>query len=234
MGNLLIPRDRWQRRAELTAEPTPAAPGSRRRWSAWWACWLTLAYLAQVAVRVYLARNQIVPLAYLALRRLHLGRWIAFSAAAAAALVPEAVFYTQYAMSDAVFPVLVLGWLLCVHSWLTARSWRGQYAAAAGAALLAGYSYAVHPRGVVVIAGFGAVALFAVLRRMVRCWSVAPAGLVLAAMLLVVQWQRLSRCPGRPASPPRTAGLRRRRAGTSWPRTVATAGWPGPPPPPRN
>jgi hypothetical protein len=256
VGNLLIPRDRWQRRGKLTAEATPAAPGSRRRWSARWALGLTLAYLAEVAVRVYLARNQIVPLAnpdesaylitarvlahagaasnlsygtfygpgyplllapiywftsnsvtvyhaatvvnsvinallmplaYLALRRLRLRRWIAFSAAAAAALVPEAVFYTQYAMSDAVFPVVVLAWLLCVHSWLTARSWRGQYAAAAGAALLAGYSYAVHPRGVVVIAGFGAVALFAVVRRIVRFWSLAPAGLVLAAVLLVIQ-----------------------------------------------
>jgi hypothetical protein len=62
VGNLLIPRDRWQRRGELPAEAAPAAPGSRRRWSAWWALWLTHAYLAQVAVRVYLARGQIVPL----------------------------------------------------------------------------------------------------------------------------------------------------------------------------
>ncbi|MGP0025284.1 MAG: hypothetical protein ACLPKE_18285, partial [Streptosporangiaceae bacterium] len=125
--------------------------------------------------------------AYLALRRLHLRRWIAFSAAAAAALVPEAVFYTQYARSDAVFPGGVLAWLLRVHSWLTARSGGGQYAAAAGAALLAGYSYALHPRGAVVIAGFGAVALFAVARRIVRFWSLVPAGLVLAAVLLATQ-----------------------------------------------
>ena len=46
---------------------------------------------------------------------------------------------------------------------------------------------ALHPRGVVVIAGFGAVALFAVVRRIVRFWSLAPAGLVLAAVLLVTQ-----------------------------------------------
>ena len=38
-----------------------------------------------------------------------------------------------------------------------------------------------------VIAGFGAVALFAVVRRIVRFWSLAPAGLVLAAVLLITQ-----------------------------------------------
>ena len=48
------------------------------------------------------------------------------------ALLPAGLFYAEYAMTDAIYPVLVLAWLLTVHSWLTARSVRGQYAAAAG------------------------------------------------------------------------------------------------------
>jgi hypothetical protein len=94
-----------------------------------------------------------------------------------AALLPAALFYSQYAMTDAIFPVLVLGWLLAVHSWLTARSSRGQYLAAAGSALLAGYAYAVHSRGVVMVAGFFVVGVLAVWRRLVP-WRTAVAAAV--------------------------------------------------------
>ena len=103
----------------------------------------------------------IMPLGYVACRRLGLDRPWAFGVAMVAALVPAALFYSQYAMTDAIYPVLVLAWLLAVHSWLTARSVRGQYLAAAGSALLAGYAYAVHSRGAVIVAGYvlvGAVA----------------------------------------------------------------------------
>ena len=76
---------------------------------------------------------------------------------------------------------MVLAWLLCVHSWLTARTWRSSAAAAAGSALLAGYAYAVHPRGVVIIAGFALIAIIATVRRIVRFWSLPLAGLVVGA-----------------------------------------------------
>jgi hypothetical protein len=119
----------------------------------------------------------IMPLGYVACRRLGLERPWAFGVAMVAALLPAALFYSQYAMTDAIFPVLVLGWLLAVHSWLTARSLRGQYLAAAGSALLAGYAYAVHSRGAVMVAGFFVVGVLAVWRRLVP-WRTAVAAAV--------------------------------------------------------
>ena len=92
----------------------------------------------------------LMPLAYVAGRRLGLVRPAAYAVAAVTALLPAGLFYAEYAMTDAIYPVLVLAWLLTVHSWLTARSARGQYAAAVGSALLAGYAYAVHSRGTVI------------------------------------------------------------------------------------
>ena len=118
----------------------------------------------------------IMPLGYVACRRLGLERPWAFGVAMVAALLPAALFYSQYAMTDAIFPVLVLGWLLAVHSWLTARSLRGQYAAAVGSALLAGYAYAVHSRGAIMVAGLFVVGVFVAWRRLVpRRTAVAAA-----------------------------------------------------------
>ena len=48
--------------------------------------------------------------------------------------------------------MITLAWLLATHSWLTASSARGRYAAAAGSALLAGFAYMVHSRGLVLLA----------------------------------------------------------------------------------
>jgi hypothetical protein len=118
----------------------------------------------------------VMPLGYVACRRLGLERPWAFGVAMVAALLPAALFYSQYALTDAIFPVLVLGWLLAVHSWLTARSLRAQYVAAAGSALLAGYAYAVHSRGAVMVAGFFVVGVFVFWRRLVpRRTAVAAA-----------------------------------------------------------
>jgi hypothetical protein len=110
----------------------------------------------------------ILPLSYLTCRRLGLGRPAAYAVATVAALVPAGFFYSEYAMSDAVFPVVTLAWLLTTHTWLSpsaAASLRGRCAAAAGSALLAGYSYLVHSRGLVMLAGFAAVAVFMAWRR---------------------------------------------------------------------
>ena len=119
----------------------------------------------------------VMPLGYVACRRLGLERPWAFGVAMVAALLPAALFYSQYALTDAIFPVLVLGWLLAVHSWLTARTARGQYLAAAGSALLAGYAYAVHSRGAVMVAGYVLVGAVAVWRRLVP-WRTAAAAAV--------------------------------------------------------
>ncbi len=91
----------------------------------------------------------VLPLGYLACRRLGLRRPAAYGVATVAALVPAGFFYSEYAMTDAVFPVITLAWLLTTHSWLTASSARVQYANAnaAGSALLAAYAYVIHSRG---------------------------------------------------------------------------------------
>ena len=119
----------------------------------------------------------ILPLGYLACRRLGLDRPVAYGVAAVAALVPAAFFYSQYAITDAVFPVITLAWLLATHSWLTASSARGRYAAAAGSALLAGFAYMVHSRGLVILAGYAAVGAFMAWRRPAARGSVAAAAL---------------------------------------------------------
>src|SRR6516162_8887672 len=125
----------------------------------------------------------VMPLGYVACRRLGLERPMAFGVAMVAALLPAALFYSQYAMTDAIYPVLVLAWLLAVHSWLTARSVRGQYCAAAGSALLAGYAYAVHSRGAVMVAGYVLVGVFVAWRRLVPRLTVAVAALALCLPL---------------------------------------------------
>ncbi len=123
----------------------------------------------------------LMPLAYVAGRRLGLGRPAAYGVAAATALLPAGFFYAEYAMADAIFPVLVLAWLLATHSWLTAPSSRGRYAAAVGAALLAGYAYAVHSRGDVIVAGSVAVGALVAWRRLAPRGTVVAAALALAA-----------------------------------------------------
>jgi hypothetical protein len=123
----------------------------------------------------------LMPLAYVASRRLGLNRPAAYAIGAVTALLPAGVFYAEYAMTDAIYPVLVLAWLLTVHAWLTARSARGQYAAAAGSALLAGYAYAVHSRGTVIVLSYVAVGVLVAWRRLAPRRTAAAAALVLVA-----------------------------------------------------
>ncbi|MCX4780434.1 hypothetical protein [Streptomyces sp. NBC_01264] len=104
-------------------------------------------------------------LAYAALRRLDLPKGLSFAVATTAALMPPVIFYSEFAMSDTVFPVVLLGWLITLHGWLSEgdarrRAWHG-----AGAGLLAGYAMAVHDRGGVVVALTAAVFLGALVFR---------------------------------------------------------------------
>jgi hypothetical protein len=117
----------------------------------------------------------LLPLAYLTGRRLELGRALAYSVAMVTALLPAALFYTEYAMTDAIYPVLVLAWLLSTHTWLTGRTARACYLAAAGSGLLAGYLWAVHSRGLVIVAGYLVVGLLVGLR------YIAPRGTLIVA-----------------------------------------------------
>ena len=123
----------------------------------------------------------ILPLGYLACRRLGLDRPAGYGVATVAALVPTAFFYSQYAMTDAIFPVITLAWLLATHSWLTASSARSRYAAAAGSALLGGFADMVHSRGLVMLVGYAAVGAFIAWRRPAARGSVAAAALIALA-----------------------------------------------------
>jgi hypothetical protein len=119
----------------------------------------------------------VMPLGFLACRRLGLDRPAAYGVAMIAALVPAGFFYSEYALADAIFPVITLAWLLTVHSWLTARSPRAGYAAAAGSALLTGFAYAVHSRGLVMLIGFAAVGVLIAWRRPAARGTVVAAAL---------------------------------------------------------
>ncbi|MEK2489476.1 hypothetical protein WN990_07940 [Kitasatospora purpeofusca] len=101
----------------------------------------------------------VFPLVFLVARRLGLGRGLAFAVGTAVALVPPVIFYSQFVMSDTVFPVILLCWLLAMHSWLSPGTLRRRALYAAGTGLAAGYAMATHDRGGVVVAVTAAVML---------------------------------------------------------------------------
>ena len=129
----------------------------------------------------------VLPLGYLACRRLELGRPAAYFVAFVAALVPAGFFYSEYAMTDAIFVVLTLAWLLTTHGWLTASSARARYANAAGSALLAAYAYSVHSRGLVMLAGLAAVGVLIFWRQARSRLSVLVAALT-AIVVAAASW----------------------------------------------
>jgi hypothetical protein len=99
-------------------------------------------------------------------------------------------------MTDAIFPVITQAWLLTVHSWLTARSQRAGYAAAVGSALLTGFAYAVHSRGLVMLIGFVAVGILIGWRRPAARRTVAAAALT-ALLAVGAGWELRRRRPHR-------------------------------------
>ncbi len=94
----------------------------------------------------------LLPLGYVLGRRIGLARPSAFAAAYLAALVPSAVFFDAYALTDAVLPVIVLAWLVCVHIWLTETGRRQILIAGLGASLMAGWAEVAHSRGILIAA----------------------------------------------------------------------------------
>jgi hypothetical protein len=127
----------------------------------------------------------LMPLAYLAGRRLGLSRPAAYGVATVTALLPAGLFYSEYAMPDAIYPVLGLAWLLTVHSWLTASSRRRRYAAAIGSGLLAGYAEAVHSRGLVIVGAYVAFGALIAWRRLVPRGTAVAAAVALSLPLWV-------------------------------------------------
>ncbi|MBP0451027.1 phospholipid carrier-dependent glycosyltransferase [Kitasatospora sp. RG8] len=118
----------------------------------------------------------VFPLAYVALRRLGLRRQLAYVFGAVTALLPPVVFYSQFAMTDALLPALILAWLLCLHGWLDDGPVRRRAWHAAGAGAAAAYAMATHDRGGVVVA-LTAVVFAGVLLLRWAPWRTTVAGL---------------------------------------------------------
>ncbi|WP_149261800.1 hypothetical protein [Actinomadura sp. K4S16] len=115
-------------------------------------------------------------LAYAALRRLGLSRVPAYAVAMTTGLLPSALYYGQFALTDAVLPVVVLGWMLCIHSWMS----RGGMGHGAAAAALAAYTASVHVRGDVIVVVHAALLMAVFVRRWAPRRDVAAATGVLA------------------------------------------------------
>ncbi|MQS12389.1 hypothetical protein F7Q99_08835 [Streptomyces kaniharaensis] len=118
----------------------------------------------------------ILPIAWLGLRRLGLDRPQAYAFAAATALLPPLIFYSEFAMTDTVMPVLILAWLLCMHGWLSDGSLRRRAWYAAGTGATAAYAMATHDRGGVVVAVTAVVFVGVLLLRWAP-WRTVVAGL---------------------------------------------------------
>ena len=158
------------------------------------------AYHAVMVINALLSAL-LMPLAYVAARRLGLSRPTAYGTGMVTALLPAGVFYSQYALSDAVFPVLTLAWLLAVHSWMRhGITWRGQggtwrggvapagvYVTAAGSAALAGYTDTVHTRGLVIVACYLGFCAIVFVRRLVPRDSVVAA-LAGLGVIMLASW----------------------------------------------
>ncbi|MCX4748472.1 hypothetical protein OG455_23650 [Kitasatospora sp. NBC_01287] len=109
----------------------------------------------------------VLPLAYLALRRLALSRPVALIFATAAVMLPPVVFYSQYAMADTALPALLFAWLLGIHGLLSPGTVRRRVGYGLLAALAAGYSQLTHDRGGVVVA----LTVLVLLAALVRGWA---------------------------------------------------------------
>ena len=119
----------------------------------------------------------IFALAYIALRRLDLPRGQAYLLATVTALLPSQIYYGQFAMTDAVLPVAVLGWLLLVHAWIAS----GRLGYGVAASLVAAYTYCVHARGEVIVLVHAGLLAAALWRRWARRRDIAVIANVLVA-----------------------------------------------------
>lgn len=136
-------------------------------------------YRLAIAVNALVGAT-VVLLVYQVLRRLALSRRWSYAVAHVTALLPATVFYTQYVLTDAVLPAVLLCWLLLLHSWLLGDAGPKRSASAGiGAGLAAAYADAVHVRGTVVVTVCAAIFLLAAVFRWRPRWSAALAGLAL-------------------------------------------------------
>ncbi|MCP2336892.1 hypothetical protein [Actinomadura rupiterrae] len=146
-----------------------------------------LAHDPETVYRLCLVTNALVgalvlPLAYVLLRRFGLTRGRSYLFANVVALLPAAVFYSEFVLTDAILPVVVLGWLLLTHTWFTSDDPRIQAIGCVGASLLAAYACAAHSRGVVIIVVHAGLILVAAALRWRPVWQAVLGALALAAV----------------------------------------------------
>ncbi|MEV5747102.1 hypothetical protein AB0L00_04720 [Actinoallomurus sp. NPDC052308] len=134
--------------------------------------------------------------AHVALRRLGLSRGRAYLLAMVTASLPSVVYYGQYAMSDAVLPLALLTWLLCVHSWIARRGPGWGVAASA----LAAYCSSAHTRGLIVVIAHAGLLAVMLARRRLPGREVGAAAAVLVAGVMagwaLNTWVRAEIYPG--------------------------------------
>ncbi|WP_242882799.1 hypothetical protein [Actinomadura litoris] len=119
----------------------------------------------------------LLPLAFRAALDLRLTKRWSYAAAHVTALLPGASFYGLYVLTDAVLPVVFLGWILLLYRWI--RDERMVYAA--GASMVAAYACAVHSRGTVLLVVQACTVLVMLFRGRAGLRSSAAAATVLAA-----------------------------------------------------
>ncbi|MFF5263483.1 hypothetical protein ACFY4C_31530 [Actinomadura viridis] len=108
-----------------------------------------------------LAGSSVFALAYVALRRLDVPRVNAYLVAMVTGFLPSVMYYGQFVLTDAIFPVIVLGWLLCIHAWISRDGQDWGVAAAA----IAAYSASVHSRGMIIVVVHAGLLVAVLVRR---------------------------------------------------------------------
>ncbi|MGH3244012.1 MAG: hypothetical protein ACRDNL_26785, partial [Spirillospora sp.] len=127
-----------------------------------------------------------LPLAYLLLRRFGVRRRWSYVFGHVTAVLPCVLFYSEFVLTDAILPVILVGWLLLVHTWLNApppperRSSLRLTLAGTGASLLVAYAYTCHTRGAVLLAAHVALIAAALVFRW-RSWRATSLAALAAA-----------------------------------------------------
>jgi hypothetical protein len=129
------------------------------------------------------------PLAYLFGRRVLQieRRWLALALAFTAATLPAVVYFSEFALTDAIFAPIGLGWLLLLHGWLAGRRPLTRLLAAMGSGAVVGYAYVVHVRGAIMLGIHLLVLLVAVVVQR-KWWRVAAASALTAAVVVQLDW----------------------------------------------
>jgi hypothetical protein len=128
----------------------------------------------------------VFPLSYLFARRvLDLPRRTSLIGALVAATLPGVVFYSEFAMTDAVLAPIALGWLVLAHRWISTQTDRGRLIGALGSGAVAGCFYVVHVRGTMVVIAHVLLAVALVLLRRTG-WRLALASVVTAGVVTQV------------------------------------------------